>query len=339
VREGTLLSDDLVRDLVATGRVEVLVGLPTLDNAQTVSHVVEAVHAAFSTTLLRERTVLINLDQGSTDDTVDRVRRSSLDDADTLLSSLGLRTIHRISRPYHGLPGKGGAVRTLFAAADLIGARCVALLDADVTSIEPAWVGRLVRPVLDGRAEYVAPVFARHPLDGPLVSQLLRPFVRSVYGHRLQEPLSSEFACSGRFASHALAEGVWETPLARFGIDLWLSLTALSGGFRCAQALLGPRVQAANPRRPGFPEVFGQVVGALFDCLEWHAPYWLAREGSEDVPLLGGSDAPPLDGPHLDPGPLREAFCRAVPDIVPILGGFRGRQSCRDSSTFPTSCG
>lgn len=341
---GSILSDELVRDLVATGHVDVLVGLPTLDNARTVGRVVDAVHQAFSTTLLRERTVLINLDQGSTDDTVDIVRRSSVDDGDTLLSAQGLRTIHRISRPYHGLPGKGGALRTLLAAADLIGARCVALLDADVTSTEPAWVERLSRPVLEGRADYVAPIFARHPLDGPLVSQLLRPLVRSAYGYRLGEPLSSEFACSGRFATHCLGEAVWDAPLSRFGLDLWLSLTGLARGFACIQTFLGPRVQAANPRRPAFPEIFQQVAGALLDCLDWHSAFWLARRGSEEVPIVGAVGAPAGDGTRLDPGPMREAFRLAVPDLVPIFEKFlsdttiawvRGATELRGELDFP----
>jgi hypothetical protein len=68
--------------------------------------------------------------------------------------------------------------------------------------------------------------------------------------------------------------------------------------------------------------VFQQVVEALLECLEWHSPYWLSRQGSEEVPVLGAVGAPLQDGPHLDPAPMRAAFRQAVPDIAPILGRF-----------------
>jgi len=45
VADETLLSDDLLRQLVAVGHVDVLVGIPTLNNATTVVDVVRAAQA------------------------------------------------------------------------------------------------------------------------------------------------------------------------------------------------------------------------------------------------------------------------------------------------------
>jgi hypothetical protein len=321
--QGSILSDELFRQLMAVGQVDILVGVPTLDNASTVGDVVRAVHIAFATHFRRERTVLVNVDGGSTDGTPEAVRDASLRDSETLIASQGLRTMHRISTPYHGLPGKGAALRTLFAAAELMQARAVALFDADVTSIAPDWLARLVRPVYEG-FDFVAPVYPRHPFEGPLVTQLVRPFVRAAYGHVLREPLASEFACSGRFASHCLAQDVWDRPFARYGIDLWLTSAALAGGFGCAQAPLGPRVHVTSGPRPGLPEVFRQVVGSLFACLEMHESYWLRREIAEPVPIFGTGPDAPLDAPGVDPAPMVQQFRVGVRDLAPVLQGILG---------------
>ncbi len=50
---------------------------------------------------------------------------------------------------YRGLPGKGSAVRMIFAAAAQLQARAVALLDADLRSVSPLWIERLLAPVVE----------------------------------------------------------------------------------------------------------------------------------------------------------------------------------------------
>lgn len=317
-REGSLLSDELVAHLVAVGQVDVLVGVPTLDNAGTVGHVVRAIHTSFASHFLRERTVLINSDGGSRDGTPEIVRGASLRDGETLIASQGLRTLHRVSAPYRGVPGKGPALRTLFAAADLLQARAVAVFDPDVTSLTPEWLPRLVRPVFEGRADLVVPAYSRHPLEGPLVTQLIRPLVRGAYGHVLHDPIAGEFACSAAFASRCLGAGVWDTPLGGHGVELWLPLEALAGGFRVEQAPLGARTTAPGPSRIGLPEVFGQLVGTLFACLERHEGYWTGR-ATEPVPTTGAPSPRAAAAPAADPVPMRESFRSGVRDLSPLL--------------------
>jgi len=320
VSMSSLLSDDLLRQLMAAGQVDIVVGVPTLNNATTVGGVVRAVHLAFTGQFKRDRTVLISFDAGSDDGTTELVRRASLVESETLVAPQAFRTVHRISSPYHGLPGKGGVLRALFGAAELLDARAVALFDPDVTSMTPDWVERLVRPVFRDGYDYVAPAFSRHPTEGPLVTQLARPLIRAAYGHRMREPLSSEFGCSMAFASHCLAEDIWSSPFLNHGIDIWLATTALASGFRCGEAVLGPRLQAPSAERPALPELFRQVVGTLFTCLELHQSYWLGREGSEPLPRLTDGPLWSPEGSTLDPAPLAESFRSGVRDLRPVLG-------------------
>src|SRR5512138_1257861 len=90
------LSDALLRQLMAVGQVDILVGLPTLNNASTIIDVVRAVHVCFTRDFPRLRTVLINADGGSTDGTPDLIRAASFTDADVVQTSYSLRTLHRV---------------------------------------------------------------------------------------------------------------------------------------------------------------------------------------------------------------------------------------------------
>lgn len=315
----SLLSDELVQELMAVGQVDILVGIPTLNNAATIATVVRAVHHAFGTYFPRDRTVLINSDGGSEDDTRAIVRTLSLEDADTLTMRHRLRTVHRISTPYHGVPGKGSALRQIFAAADLLQARAVAVLDPDVTTVEPGWVPALITPVRSHGFDFVTPIYSRHPLDGPLVSQLVRPLMRAAFGVRLAEPQAAEFACSGRFAAACVDRDVWETSFAQYGIDLWLTTQAISDDYRVCEAALGPRTVAPGPNRPGLNETFGQVVGSLFTLLGTRAAEWLPRSGSEAVPRIGPPPPPMLEATPIDGERLLQSFGTNIRDLQRIL--------------------
>jgi len=319
VAQETLLSDDLLRQLVAVGQVDILVGLPTLNNASTVPNIVRAVHASFSTHFRRQRTVLINSDGGSDDDTPALVRDCCLDDAETVTVSHSLRTTHRISTPYHGMPGKANALRRIFAAADLLDAGALVVLDPEVAGLTPEWVAALARPLRDRKHDFVAPVYPRHPTDGLLVTQLLRPLIRAGYGRNIREPLAGEFGCSSRFAAHCVAQKVWDSDLTQNSIDLWLTGTALAGPFKTCQTWLGPRALATGLQRPGLAAAFKQVVGSAFAALDTHAGYWLPRTGTEDVPLFGAPLGDPSDTLPADGAPLVQSFARDVKDLQEIL--------------------
>jgi len=290
----TILSDELLSELMAVGQLDVLVGLPTLNHADSVGPVVRAAHVAFNRELARERTALLNMDGGSTDGTPDIVRNASIVDRETLLASQSLRTRHRISAPYHGVPGKAAALRAVFAAADLLQARAVVVLDPEIASVTPESVAALARPALAGDADFVSPAYARHPLDGPLVTQVVRPLFRAAYGLALAEPLSGEFGCSGRFAARCLEQPTWESEDLRLAIDLWISGMATGDGLRVAEAALGPR--RLTPRqRPAVAALVPQVLDALFTCLRLQETGWAA--GSRAIALARSASPPPPPDP------------------------------------------
>ena len=315
----TILSDELLSELMAVGQVDVLVGLPTLNHSDSVGPAVRAAHVAFNRELSRERTVLLNVDGGSTDGTPDIVRDASIVDRETLLASQSLRTRHRISAPYHGVPGKAAALRVVFAAADLLQARAVVVLDPEIASVSADSVAALARPALTDGADFVSPAYARHPLQGLLVTQVVRPLFRGAYGLALQEPLSGEFGCSCRFAARCLEEPAWESDDLRLAIDLWLSGMAASDGLKVAEVPLGPRRLTPRPR-PGVAGLVPQVLDALFTCLRLQESRWTTRSRVTPLSRPTGQRESPEPPAAIDVTGYAELFRDGLSALGDLLG-------------------
>jgi hypothetical protein len=315
----TFLSDQLLRDLIDAGQADVLVGIPTLNNAATIGPVVGAVAEAFAGPLLRERTVMLNADGGSTDGTGDIVRGAALP-KELVVARHPLRTMHKISAPYHGLPGRAGALRIIFAAAELLGVRAVAVVDPDDTSLSAARIFHFIEPVLRKKVQLVKPVLARSPWEGPLLTQLVRPLMRALFGKRLLEPADTLFACSGSLAADALADPIWEKPWIEHGLDVWLAAKAMTGNYSLAQVPMSPRSLPDRPRRPPLHEVFQQLGGSLIESLQASPSRWQAISASEDVPVFGAPLANPETIPNFDLEQLSSVFAEAIPQLTPLLG-------------------
>ncbi|MDO8485078.1 MAG: hypothetical protein Q7S35_09055 [Candidatus Limnocylindrales bacterium] len=278
------LSDALLRQLIAVGQVDILVGLPTLNNAATIVGVVRAVHECFTRDFPRLRTVMINSDGGSTDGTPDLIRVASFTEADMVQTSHSLRTLHRVVAPYHGLPGKHAALRTVFAAGELMQAKVLVVIDPGGPATTADRVTELIAPIARADIEFLAPRYRRHPRDGVLITQLVRPLVRALYGVALDEPLGAEFACSRRFASHCLEQDIWNHEAARFAIDLWLRTEALAERFTVGQIW---RPTKAAGTRTTLREAVRQVVLSLIESLRAHESFWLRTNDIAELPTWG----------------------------------------------------
>jgi hypothetical protein len=318
VEHESTLSDVLLRQLIAVGQVDVLVGLPTLNNAATIVDVVRAINVSFMRDFPRLRTVLINSDGGSTDGTPELIRAASFTEADMVQTSHPLRTVHRVVAPYHGLPGKHTALRTVFAAAELTQAKVLVVIDPSGPATTAERVTELIGPIAHSDVELLAPRYRRHPRDGVLITQLVRPLVRALYGVALDEPLGTEFACSGRFASHSLERDIWNHEAARFAIDLWLRTEAIAEHFNVGQ-IWRPATTAAGTRTT-LREAVHQVVLSLIESLRAHESFWLKTEGVADLRTWGSDPIVMLEPAAWDYQALAEQSRHDILEIKPLLG-------------------
>jgi glycosyltransferase involved in cell wall biosynthesis len=283
----TLLRPEVGQQIAELGTVDILVGIPSYNNAATIEHVVRAIQTGFAKYFPGQRALLVNSDGGSRDGTPELVHRSAIDDFRTLLTAHPLRPVHKIITPYHGLPGKGSALRTIFQIAAQLQAKACAVVDADLRSITPQWIELLLSPILQEGFDYVAPLYLRHKYDGTITNSIVYPLTRALYGQRVRQPIGGDFGFSGKLAAHYLTHDVWHTDVARFGIDIWMTTTALTGGFRVCQSFLGAKIH--DPKDPGvdLSAMLTQVISAVFSLMETNEQHWRQPHGSAAVPLFG----------------------------------------------------
>lgn len=316
VEHESVLSDALLRQLMAVGQVDILVGLPTLNNAATIAGIARAINSCFVRDFPRLRTVMINADAGSTDGTAELVRDASLTEGDVVQTSQPLRTLHRVNAPYHGLPGKLTALRTIFAATALTQAKTLAVIDPAGPATTPDRITDLITPIARGEAEFLAPRHRRHPRDGALITQLVRPLVRAAYRVGLDEPLGAEFGCSGRFASHCLERQIWERDAARFAIDLWLRTEAVANDFTLGQLW---RAAPSAATTTSLRQVVRQIFLSLIVSLRAHEAFW--RSAAEGPAVrTWGQDPGTVPAPaEWDYAALGQQARRDIAEIRPLL--------------------
>src|SRR6267154_6565085 len=140
VEDEAFLTDDFLRQLINVGEVDILVGLPTHNNAKTIRSIVQTIQSGILQAFPRERAVIINADGGSRDGTPELVTGISIDDVRPTSNLYTLRTLHSISTQYASNPASGVALRTILAAADLLRAKACIVMFPESATIESEWV-------------------------------------------------------------------------------------------------------------------------------------------------------------------------------------------------------
>jgi glycosyltransferase involved in cell wall biosynthesis len=309
------LDPQVKKRLEELGTVDLLVGIPSYNNADTIGHVVRAAAAGLAKYFPGRPAAIVNSDGGSKDGTPEVVAHAELASPSAILVSHPVSPVHKIITPYHGIPGKGSAFRTVFAIADMLEAKACAVVDSDLRSITPEWFELLLGPIVAQDFDYVAPMYLRHKFDGTITNSIVYPLTRALYGREVRQPIGGEFGFSGRLAAHYLARPVWESDVARFGIDIWMTTTAIADGFKVCESFLGAKIH--DPKDPGadLAAMLVQVVSAVFDLMQTYEHRWKEVEGAEDVPLFGFPHGVGLEPVRVNVARMIGIFSQGVRDL------------------------
>lgn len=272
----SLLEREVAEQIERIGAADVLVGIPSYRNADTIAHVVRQAGLGLAAYFPGCRCVLVNSDGGSTDDTRDVVLKTEVPEGVT-----------KIATPYRGIPGKGSAFHTIFEIASRLGVEVCMVVDSDLRSITPEWMRYLGAPVMQDRFDFVTPHYLRYKYDGTITNALAYPLTRALYGLRVRQPIGGDFGFSGALARCYSTRDVWDTDIARFGIDIWMTTLAINEGFRVCQSCMGLKLH--NNKDPGsdLGAMFNQVAGTIFDLMSTYEENWKTVEGSVPAPVLG----------------------------------------------------
>jgi glycosyltransferase involved in cell wall biosynthesis len=299
---------------------DILIGIPSYNNIRTIGHVVRAAMAGLAKYFQGARAVLLNSDGGSTDGTQGEVKRVQIEDFKTILTSHPVHPIHKIVAPYHGIPGKGSAFRTIFETAKLVNAKACAVVDSDVRSITPEWIELLIRPIYEEGFDYVAPLYARHKFDGTITNSIVYPLTRVLYGKRVRQPIGGDFAFSGVLAKYYLTKDVWETDVARFGIDIWMTTLAIADGYKVCQSYLGAKIHDAKDPGSDLGPMFTQVVSSVYRLMGEYQNLWKGIKESQSVPTFGFHYEVGLEPIYVNVERMIENFRLGVKDLMEIWG-------------------
>ena len=279
-------TEEKIRQLKSK-RYEIIVGIPSYNNSKTISHVVKMADEGIKK-YFNGNGLIVNSDGGSSDNT-----------AQAFYSTETISD--KISFVYQGVAGKGSAMGSVMEISRFLSVPVTVFVDSDLRSIEPWWIERLTSPIIQGKASYVTPYYIRHKYDGTITNNICYPLTSALYGQKIRQPIGGDFGVSLEMIDKYLSKplNVWQSDVGRFGIDIWMTTTAICEGENPVwQAALGAKIHDVKDPGKQLGPMFKQVVGTLFGLMEEHEKTWLSRsEKTRPAPIYG-------EIPDVTPEPL-----------------------------------
>lgn len=320
------LPQDIERRLGRIGTADIVIGIPTFNNANAITDVIGAaqsgLHASFGTA----RSVIVHVDGASRTPTVDpasSAASSNGSEPQVIKVSQHSAGVSHLAVAQYVKPAKGDACRTVFEVARRLRAKACGIVDADAGSPEADAFALLVKPIVQESYDFVLPIYKRGTYSGTITSAIVYPLTRSLYGKRVRQPLAGDFACSTRLLDRFAALDPWRGDVARVGIDVWVAVQALTAGARLCQVHLGRR--SPNGAADGTPaaaldirDALPSVLASVFTSVERTEAVWQKVRGSDPVDALGNA-APPVPEPSpFDVRQCLEAFRLGVANLHEI---------------------
>ncbi len=316
------LTPEAKKRIKKIGQADILIGIPSFNNGDTIGYVLDTVHYGLVKYFPNYKSVIINSDGGSTDNTKKIVELvDTYEDLDKIIidpihhpaTQPGYKyPVSDIYSIYLGIHGKGSALKGIFEIAQMLNVRACATVDADLRSISPEWIQLLVGPILHKGYDYIASDYSRYKYDGTITNLIIYPLIRSLYGKRIRQPIGGDIGFSPHLAEFCLSQDIWDTDVARFGIDIWTTTTAICEDFKIAQSFLGTKIH--NTKDPGaaLGPMFRQVIGTVFSQMTNYEKKWARIKKSDDVLTFGYRSKVAPEEIHISSSLLIEKFKQGI---------------------------
>jgi len=287
---------------------DILIGIPCYNCQDSIGYVVEQVAKGLDKYFPELKTAIFISDGGSLDDTRENAYAVEIPES-----------VSRRVTIYRGLPGKGTSFRAVFELALMLKAKAIGVFDADLRSITPEWVKFIIEPILDGSAGFVTPYYRRHKFDGTITNQIVYPLTRALYGVDVRQPIGGDFGFCPELAAFYVKEDVWETDVARFGIDIWMTTCAINEGFNVVQTYLGTKIHGAKDPASDLGPMFRQVVSTLFYLMDKYEHNWDRENPFKTIEVKNKVDEEPkLEAVSVSMNDLREEFVEGFHNFRPL---------------------
>jgi len=252
---------------------DILVVIPSYNSAATVAYVVSTAARGLKQFFPEGEHLILVSDGGSVDGTLEVVK------------SLRVEGVKVSAEHYTGPSGKGSAIFYGLEKAAEAGFDAVIMLDSDLRSVEPWWIKLLGRTAQD--YDLITPLYARHKHDGTITNCLAYPIVRAIYRARVRQPIGGDFGIGRKLASLLLERREnFEPSVHGFGIDFYITSTALAENMRVAQADLGTKLHEAKDPSVHLRRMFFEVAETVIKTTLEYKDSWSRIVKKKEVGFL-----------------------------------------------------
>ena len=200
--------------------------------------------------------------------------------------------------------------REIARLATTLQARACTVLGTDSgfsrDSLTPEKLTLLVDPGIGGSFDLVMPLYASQAFDDLVNKSILYPLTRSLYGHRVQNPLGTEFQMSSKMFPLIAANPARDSNQQQGRLP-WLATLAASRNLKICQAQLGAR-RPSSADGIELSDALAQLTGPLFLDMEDNAAFWQRIRGSHDAPIFGAASTSTEATDTVDVRHMVEAF-------------------------------
>ena len=200
--------------------------------------------------------------------------------------------------------------REIARLATKLEARACTVLGTDPgftrASLTPEKLTLLVDPGIEGGFDLVMPLYTTQAFDDMVNKSILYPLTRTLYGHRVQNPLGTELQMSSKLFP-LLSAYAFSDSSQQQGRLPWLATIAVSKNLKICQVQLGARRPSSSDGIE-LSDALAQLAGPLFLDMEDNAPFWQRIRSSHDAPIFGAAAASTDPADPVDVRPMVEAF-------------------------------
>ncbi len=260
-------------------QADIVVGLASYKEADNIAFPAKQASEGLKKYYGDKTSVIVNCDNCSPDDT----------EGAFLSAETEVPKIYITTPP--DTPGKGYNFENMFRKMVELDAAVLVCVDADLLSITPEWIKYFVDPIQEG-FDFVNPIYSRHKYDGTITNNICFPIVYGLFGKNIRQPIGGDFALSRRFAEHLVLQP-WHRTTEEYGVDIFMTMNAIMGGFKTCNTGLGAKVH--KPSAPKLGPMFIQVVSTAFLTVIRNFDKWKSATEIEESKLYGLSE---MDSPQ-----------------------------------------
>lgn len=284
----TALDEKTQEYLKKLKNIDIVIGIPSYNNTESIGRVIKAAELGLAKYFSEYKSLIIISEGGSLEDA--KKTTDLLKDKHYFKNSFISRPAFEteiIVTKYLGASGKGTAIKAIFEAGTILNMKAGCMLDSDLRSISPEWIELLLAPILLKDFKFVTPYYSRHKYDGTITNMIAFPLIWALYGRRVRQPIGGDFGFSPELIGSLLSKDVWETDIARFGIDIWMTTVAIYENLKICQSFLGAKIHDEKDPGKDLSPMFKQVVGTIFSLMDIYKDKWFEVKGSRPTAIFG----------------------------------------------------